>query len=416
LGFLKAKEIAMHEEPFSPLFSPPVNQAVARRIINALRRGQPPHENVGNINVGYDTLLDYFREKLDELRDFDTSDVKFINANYGCGKSHFLDLVRLLAFERDFVVSRVELSQREAPFDKLEIVVRQIMANVATAEFREAGLERLLRKWARGVRGTTQADIFGTLESIPMADLRVKLVDFANACSAEPPAESRIAALLKWFRGEETRSKTFSSVQQYLSSLTRFFRLIGYSGFVIMLDEAEAISSLTRTRGEVANENIRQIIDNDRNTEGFYFIFASTPYFFDPPTGSQVRHGDPISIYSYAALRRRVENLPRLTDPSSPDSVIVQLPDLTVDDDLQLAKRIRDLAEQAYGEPSTPITDSDLDVLVRYARATDSRVATLVRAVVIVCDQARRPDFSFRDRYELIVEDVREQVDRQANE
>lgn len=404
-------------EGSTQLFAPPVNKAIATRILNALRTGKPPHEYVDTIHVGYESLLDYFREKLDEIRDLHTADVKFINADYGRGKSHFLDLIRFLAFERGFVVSRVELNQRDVPFDKLEIVVQRIIANIATADFRENGFEKLLRKWARECRGRSQAELYEQLEVIPMADLRVRLVEFAKACSAEPPIEFRLAELLRWFRGAETKSKTFLSVQQYLHSLTRFFRLVGYSGFVIMLDEAEAISSLTRgTRGEVANENIRQIVDNDQGTEGFYFVFASTPTFFDPPPGGQVRRGDPVSIYSYPALRRRVENVLSLMDPSSPDSVIVQLPDLTSDNYLQLAKRILDLAVLGYGELSVSITDHELELLVRYVQANDPRVATLVRSVVAICDRARRPGFSFQDSFEVVVEHEREQVDRQASE
>lgn len=238
-----------------------------------------------------------------------------------------------------------------------------------------------------------------------------------QAATVDPPAQRRITELLRWFRGEETPSKTFRNVHEYLHALTHFFRLIGYSGFVIMLDEAEAISSLTRgNRGSIANENIRQIIDNDQDSQGFYFVFARTPTFFEPPAGGQVRRGDPITVYSYPALRRRVENVLSLMDPRSPDSVIVELPDLSEADYLELGKKIRDFAVLAYGEPATPVTDGDLAILVRYVRGNDPRVATLVRSVASVCERARRPDFAFRQTYEMVVEHERERVNREASE
>lgn len=184
-----------------------------------------------------------------------------------------------------------------------------------------------------------------------------------------------------------------------------------------MLDEAEAISSLIRgNRGEVANENIRQIIDNDQGTEGFYFVFASTPTFFAPPPGGRVRPGDPVSIYSYPALQRRVENVLGLMDPSVPDSVIVQVPDLSEADHVELARKIRHLAVVAHSMPASFVTDAQLTDLVQYVRANDPRVATLVRSVAAVCDRARRPNFSFEQSFEMIVEHEREQVDRQASE
>lgn len=390
------------------LFNPPVNKAAAKRILTELRLGQPPHEYVGVINVGYDRLLDYFRIKLDEIRDFGLSDVKFINGNYGRGKSHFLDLVRLLAFERNFVVSRVGLNQRDVPFDKLEVVIQQIIANIATYETRVNGFENLLREWAKRQARKSEQDIYRSLDAVSMPDLRMNLVEYARAHNADPV---RITGLLKWFRGEETKSKTFTSVQQYLHALTQFFRDTGYSGFVIMLDEAEAISSLTRgKRGEIANENIRQIIDNTSGTEGFYFVFASTPTFFEPPPGGMVRPGDPVSIYSYPALRRRVEHLIGVTDPLSPHSVIVELPELGEEDLLCLAGKIRDLAILADGEPASPLTDADLAVLVRYVKG--SEVATLVRSAVAICDRARQAGFSFRNEFEMIVGREQEQVHR----
>jgi hypothetical protein len=401
----------------STLFTPPVNREIAAKIISALRTGKPPHEYVGAIHVGYRPLLDYFREKLDEVRDLGVSDVKFVNADFGRGKSHFLDLIRLLAFERGFVVSRVLLDQRDVPFDKLEIVIQQIIRNIATAEFRENGFEKLLRKWAHEQTNKRPNDLYAELEDLPMPQLRANLVEFGQATNTDPPEPRTITDLMRWFRGEETPSKRVKSVHEYLHALTHFFRGIGYSGFVVMLDEAEAISSLTRgNRGSIANENIRQIIDNDQDSEAFYFVFASTPTFFEPPPGGQVRAGDPITVYSYPALRRRVENPLSLMDPLSPDSVIVELPDLSESDFLELAGKIRDLAALAYGQPPVPVSDGDLVTLVGYVRSNDPRVATLVRSVTSICDRARRPGFAFRQMYEMIVERARQQVNRKASE
>ena len=403
--------------PPTSLFRPPVTRPIAAQILSDLKTGKPPHEYVGEIHVGYDALLNYFRQKLDEIREFGTSDVKFVNADYGGGKSHFLDLIRLLAFERDFVVSRVELNQTDTPFDKLDKVIQSMMRNVATAEFRKNGLEQVLRKWARDSRSIPERSLHDSLDALSMPQLRLKLIAYARAYNSGAGDPMGMAELMKWFRGEEARSKTFPSVREYLHDLTQFFRLIGYGGFVIMLDEAESISTMTRgARGEVANENIRQIIDNDRGTEGFYFVFASTPTFFAAPPGGNPRRGDPVSIYSYPALRRRVENMLGLMDPFSPESVIVELPKLTINDILELAHRIRDLAHLAYGEPATPITDPQLQALVAYVHMTDPRVATAVRSLVALCERARRPGFSFQQEFELVVEHEREQVYRQASE
>jgi len=47
--------------------------------------------------------------------------------------------------------------------------------------------------------------------------------------------------VLKWFEGKETKSKTFKDVREYLHNFVLFVRSLGYSGFVVMLDEAEQL-------------------------------------------------------------------------------------------------------------------------------------------------------------------------------
>ncbi|MDI6734913.1 MAG: DUF2791 family P-loop domain-containing protein, partial [bacterium] len=121
-----------------------VSKDQAYRIISALRKGTPPEEGVDLYSVGREQLLSYFNDKLIEIKDYGVSDVKLVSADWGHGKSHFLDLLRDLALKHNFVVSKVELHSREAPFDQLPIVTQRIMANIATPTERRNGLESLL--------------------------------------------------------------------------------------------------------------------------------------------------------------------------------------------------------------------------------------------------------------------------------
>jgi len=120
----------------------------ANRIIAALRSGTPPKEGVDFYSVGREQLLTYFKDKLIEIKDNGISDIKFVSANWGEGKSHFLDLLRDLALKHNFVVSKVELHSIDVPFDKLPIVIQHIMKNIATPKERENGLEALLDDWS----------------------------------------------------------------------------------------------------------------------------------------------------------------------------------------------------------------------------------------------------------------------------
>ena len=381
----------------------------ALRIIDSLRKGTPPKEEVDLVSVGREHLANYFREKLAQIKEFGLSDVKFISADFGHGKTHFLDILRQIAFELNFVVSDVELHSTDAPFDQLGVVVQRLMQGIATREFRRDGLTRILDNWAAGLAGKTEQEVYESLADVSFAQMREKLVLYCLAHNSPTGIQfSSKNQVLRWFRGEETKSKTFTNVKEFLHGLVDFFRVAGRSGLVVMLDEAEAITSLSRVaKRDLANENIRQIIDNDHATEGFYFVFASTPTFFD-----DARTGAP----TYDALWRRIRPLFGQIAPRSLEAVIVELPALDEDQFFELSQKIRSIYETAKGKPS-PVTDEHLRALASHVqRRTDRRVGTMVRSVVAALEDADSPAFDLSAEYPLLVERIieEEQRDRSA--
>lgn len=385
------------------------DQGRALRIITSLRKGTPPKEEVGLVSVGREHLAAYFREKLQQIGEFGLSDVKFISADFGHGKTHFLDIVRQIAFELNFVVSHVELHSTQAPFDQMDVVVQRLMQGLGTQQFRSDALTRILDSWATSIAGLSERDVYESLDDVSFAQMREKLVLYYLAHNSQTGIQFDTKnQVLKWFRGEETKSRTFRNMKEFLHGLVDFFRVAGYSGLVVMLDEAEAITSLSRVaKRDLANENIRQVIDNDHNTEGFYFVFASTPTFFD-----DARTGAP----TYDALWRRIRPLFGGIKSRSLESVIIELPALDEDQFFELSRKIRTIYESAKGR-SSPVTDEHLRALASHVqRRTDQRVGTMVRSVVAVLEDADSPAFDLTAEYPLIVERIieEEQRDRSA--
>ena len=386
---------------------PSLSKEKAFRIISTLRKGTPPEEGVDLYSVGREDLISYFERKLTEIKDYGVSDVKLVSADWGHGKSHFLDLLRNVALAQGFVVSNVALHSKEAPFDQLPIVMQRIMANVATPKERSNGLESLLNDWSVSNKTWSEQDVFESLKNIGIdPDMRIKLVNYRRHYNHPGHEYQQCLEVLKWFEGKETKSKTFKSVHDYLHSLVLFIRSLGYGGFLVMLDEAEAITSLSRiSRRDLANENIRQIIDNDQDTQGFYFVLASTPTFL---SGEDER-----GAHTYPALWRRVSDaLPGIRQDSL-DKVIVDLPKLTEEQFVELARRIRPIYEASIGRRLTLVTDRHIRDLAHYVHTrTDQRVGTMVRSTVAVFDEATSAGFDFQKRFELIVENSMEQESR----
>jgi len=382
----------------------------AYNVITSLRKGTPPEEGVDLYSVGREDLLSYFSNKYNEIKEYGLSDVKFVSADWGHGKSHFLDLLRELALEQNFVVSKVVLHSKDRPFDQMNLVIQGMMASISTPNAKTNGLESVLNDWCELNREKNESNLFKSLLDIGIyPEMRIKLVEyFRNYCYVTGPKYQECLQVLKWFEGRETKTKTFRDVRQYLHNLIILMRSIGYKGFIVMLDEAEAITSLSRiTRRDLANENIRQIIDNDQDTKGFYFIMASTPTFL---SGEDDR-----GAQSYHALWRRISDPLQGLGQNSLDKVIVDLPKLTEDEFFRLAMKIKHLHEVALEKDFSMINENHLRSLAHYVQTrTDQRVGTMVRSTVAILDSATSDDFDFVKKFELLVERAmeQEQVDR----
>ncbi len=385
----------------------------ASNIIGRLREGVPPQEDVSLFTIGREELVDYFYNKLREIASYETQGIKFIQADYGHGKTHFLDILAQLALGQNFVVSIVSLDRETAPFNKLEKVIPLIMDKIMLPSATHGGLERILETWAEGVRGWDNNKILRNINEdedlqLLFPDFRLKLVEYARAYnSPDGPSYEACLNVEKWFRGEETKSKTFKNIPGFLAAFVQFVKHLGYSGFVVMLDEAESITLLSRINNrDQANENLRQIIDN-QELRGFYFLFASTPSFL---SGEDDR-----GAQTYPALWRRISDpLGQLTRQQALEKIIIELPQLNELQFGELACRIKQIYEVSPEGEVPRVTSEHLHMLSKYViDRTDKSVRTLVRSTIMLLDESKRDDqLDVVSNYELIVEKVLREEER----
>jgi hypothetical protein len=385
----------------------------ALNIIGRLREGVPPLEDVSLFTIGREELVDYFDKKLREIAMYEIQGIKFIQADYGHGKTHFLDILAQLALDQNFVVSIVSLDRETAPFNKLERVIPLIMDKIMVPTATRGGLGRILQAWSEKVRGWDTNKILRTINDsenlqLLFPDFQLKLVEYARDYnSPDGPAYQACLNIEKWFRGEETKSKTFKNIPGFLAAFVQFVKHLGYSGFVVMLDEAESITLLSRiTNRDQANENLRQIIDN-QDLQGFYFVFASTPSFL---SGEDDR-----GAQTYPALWRRISDpLGQLTRQQALEKIIIELPSLNEAQFGELACRIKQIFQASPEGEVSQVTSEHLHMLGRYViDRTDKSVRTLVRSTVMLLDEAKRDgQLDVLSNYELIVEKVLQDEER----
>jgi hypothetical protein len=300
----------------------------AKAILSKLgSSGTPPEFGIETFSVGLDHYLKVLEsEYLQGVLKYNLSSFKLVVGNYGGGKTHFLYSVRNLAFRNNYVVAYATLSPTECPFDRLELVYRQVVSNLTPpmkeedlAKPWEKGIEPLLRHWYHKVRGQgaggeaksegRRQRAEGGIEAGAEADgdqpgvsnLRdyvaslkgTESSSFLNAVKAAFNAlvaedEDAFGSIVQWLKGEEIGQdiRAYYRISERIDKTTAFRMLrsliqwihsIGYSGLILLFDEAERGMSIASTRDRRrALDNLRQLVDECGSSRlpGAMFFYA----------------------------------------------------------------------------------------------------------------------------------------------
>lgn len=269
-----------------------LSQREAIQIINSLRKGIPPSSNVAAFSVGRGNLLDRLRKDLQSVGG-GSSQVQFMNADVGAGKTHSLYLLRENAFRQGFVVSTVTLSQSSCPLYDFMTVYHQIMWNLRTSEERtRPALENVLDRWLHEIKEIGEQRATQLIAMLP-ENLICALHAYHNSVSPVRRNDEKRLLVLKYLSGDNLYLKDVRSIGigsridssnalQMLGRMAFLFKNLKYRGICILFDEAEAIHSFSSSiHKDAAYNNIYQITQQSKKTPFCYFLYATTPSFFD---------------------------------------------------------------------------------------------------------------------------------------
>ncbi|MDR3567414.1 MAG: DUF2791 family P-loop domain-containing protein [Syntrophobacteraceae bacterium] len=285
----------------------------ARAIIEELRKGTVPIDYVPFFTVGRQNWLTLIDDDFENYIAEGGAKVRFINGDYGDGKTHFMSVVRHLALRKRFAVSFVVLT-REVPLQKFEAVYREIVLRLRTPQVfpeiikAEEGIRSILSAWAEN---TAAEPVPVEGDSVPerLSALREKLsalpgmdVNFANAlagladnCSrplqAGETTEERALGreiLYQWFEGGKASKKDLKGLQifetlnktnskRFLSSLIAFLKHLDCRGLILLVDELETVVAQSASVRNAAYENVRLLIDNTEQARFLHIFFSIIP-------------------------------------------------------------------------------------------------------------------------------------------
>jgi len=309
----------------------------ATAIINSLSSGVVPKLGVQHIVVGRKAEVDAFVQALEDVKN-GHSMVKFWIGDFGSGKSFMMHVLNTVALKAKFVVASADFTPDNRLYandGKGRALYKAIMDNIAIQTKPEGGaLPTLLEKWIEQVLTKTAGD-----NNIPLHLIRegshLPLVQANISKAVQEISEVggfdfglvvlkyyegyvrqddrlRLNAL-RWLKGEyttKTEARQDLGVREIIDDLNyydmlknfcKFFVSMGYSGFMINLDEAINLYKIgTAAMREKNYEKILTIYNDcfQGKVSNLFINFAGT---------NEVLENERRGFFSYRALRSRLE-------------------------------------------------------------------------------------------------------------
>ena len=375
-----------------------VPRRISQTVLNSLKGGVVPRIGLPYITVGRKNEIEALLHDVAIISEGGAS-FRFIVGRYGSGKSFLLQTIRNYAMDRGFIVADADLS----PERRLQgtrgqglATYRELISNLSTKTKPEGGaLTLVLDRWISAVQSEAARET-GFLPGDPTltaaVDQKIYTVtssvselvhgfEFATLLSAYYHAycsgdDGTKAKVVRWFRGEYTLKReakeelginviiTDDDWYDYLKLFAVFFRLAGYTGMMIMIDELVNIYKIPNAITRQYNyEKLLTMYNDTLQGKARYlgFIMGATPQALEDK-----RRG----IYSYEALRSRLAE-GRFSKPGMRDLLapVIRLEPLTAEEMLVLCEKLSDMHAGLYGYERIISTDDLVSFLkVEYER------------------------------------------------
>jgi hypothetical protein len=346
-----------------------IDPKVAREIIEIVGgMGNPPEYGFQFFTVGLDDYLNTIDEEYLKAFIKGGSTFRMVIGTYGGGKTHFLYSIREKAWGHNYITSYITLSPEETPFHKRELVYKAIALNLVYPQTPEEflggydrGIEAVIKTWysqkfqelsEKLTEDTTKEELntyasnLGPYES----------TSFRNAVkeaflSLAENKENDFTLILQWLKGEQpskTLLKNFGIFEKIdkstafgmIRSLVQWVREIGYSGLIVLMDEAEQTPSMSGKQKNLLLNNLRELIDACGHAN-----FKNTMFFYAVPDENFLEGRTQI----YDALRQRVSGaFDTEINPRGVKIYLEKIPIEAVDLLAEIGRKLARIYEIAY--------------------------------------------------------------------
>ena len=367
-------------------------------ILNALKGGVVPRIGLPYITVGRKNEIEALLHDVDIISEGGAA-FRFIVGRYGSGKSFLIQAIRNYVMDKNFIVADGDLS----PERRLQgtrgqglATYRELISNLSTKTKPEGGaLTLVLDRWISSV----QAQAVGETGLEPGNPALAKAVDqkiyavtaavselvhgfeFARLLSLYYHAylegnDEQKANVVRWFRGEYTTKReakealgvnliiTDDDWYDYLKLFAVFFRMAGYAGMMLFIDELVNLYKIPNAITRQYNyEKLLAMYNDALQGKARYLgiVMGATPQAVEDK-----RRG----LYSYEALRSRLAE-GKFSRPGARDLLgpVIRLEPLTPEEMLVLCEKLAEIHADLYGYQRNIGTEALADFIrLEYSR------------------------------------------------
>ncbi|MGX8698641.1 MAG: ATP-binding protein, partial [bacterium] len=365
---------------------------IAQAVLNSLKGGVVPRVGLPYIAVGRKEEIAALLRDIELIGEGGAA-FRFLAGKYGSGKSFLLQTIRNYAMEKGFLVADADLSpERRLTGTKGQglATYRELMGNLATRTRPEGGaLGLVLDRWLSALQteaaretGLAPGDpaftravdaklyaVTGELTELVHGFAFARLLSLYYRACLEGDDGMR-GRVLRWFRGEYTLKSevkaelgitvliTDEDWYDYLKLFASFFRLAGYQGLILMVDELVNLYKIPHTLTRQNNYEKLLAMYNDalQGKAGYLGILMG----ITPQALEDKRRG----LYSYEALRSRLAE-GRFSRPGARDLLapVIRLEPLTPEELMVLCEKLQELHCGLYACPRRLSTEALADFL-----------------------------------------------------
>lgn len=408
-----------------------VPKRIAQTVLHSLKGGVVPRIGLPYITVGRKNEIAALLHDVDIIADGGAS-FRFIVGRYGSGKSFLIQTIRNYVMDRNFIVLDADLSpERRLHGAKGQglATYRELIGNLSTKTKPEGGaLTLVLDRWISTVQSETMQETgyaFADPALNKAVDQKIYAVtsqvselvhgfEFAHLLSLYYQAyvnqdDEMKMKVVRWFRGEYALKReakeelgvniiiTDDDWYDYLKLFALFFRLAGYAGMMIMIDELVNIYKIPNAISRQYNyEKILTMYNDTLQGKAKYLgiIMGSTPQAMEDK-----RRG----VYSYEALRSRLSE-GKFSKPGTRDLLapVIRLEPLTPEEMLVLCEKLADMHAGLYKYERKIQTEELADFIqMEYGRIGANQNITpreIIRDFIEVLDlMIQNPQMSFKE-------------------